>query len=546
MKKYSQYGVEDFVLDDGFRMWVLNQVPHHDSFWRDWIISHPGMKPVAEEARVIILGLQDQPARVSQQEIEAGFQEVEAYFEKANSPQRSWLAGSTWWIAASVLALVLTGIGMIFQDQPREEEKLFVTEAGQHDKIQLPDGSRVYMEENSRLTFVDNWNENQTRKVTLQGEAYFQVSEQVYEGEKVKFVVQAQGLSVEVVGTEFVVQNRGSKTRVALNTGKIRLRVEGNSQALNMIPGDVIEYDAATAKLSNHRKNEDAGKAWLKNFEETEQASDRTRSRGSSSKVGVTRGIRLESGSSYGNHSGGSDNQSQQIVPSSDPTNPSTSDDGRKGAPGATDGNLRIYGSSGSSHKHGGSMAGENPHYITQPPAPAKNAASGNLGEVTQKGEGNTAYIEQIGDNLTSRQDQSGSSNQASASVQGQKDSNDELGWSTWQQQQGSGNVSIFNIVESYNSNMYSRQQGHNNQVQAASQGENNQAVILQEGLENQVLIEQYGISNEAAGMDPLEPGILQRGSFNEARIIQQGTGNQTRNIQHGQNNKIQVNQKEK
>jgi len=544
MKKYSQYSVEDFVLDDGFRMWTLNEDLNQDSFWRGWVLTHPDMKPVVSEARQIILGLQHQQAQVNQEEIEAGFQEVEAYFDKVMNRQNKRFSRSTWWMAASVLALVFAGMGILFQQQQGGKEKQHITEEGEHDKVLLPDGSRVYMKENSHLTYSADWNKSQERNVTIQGEAYFQVSEQIYQGKKIKFVVKAHGLSVEVVGTEFVVRNRGSKTHVALNSGKIRLKMEESNRVLNMTPGDVIEYDASNHTLSSHRKNEGTGNSWIKNFEQAGQPASKPSS-GSKNNRGVTRGVRIEPGLPSGTIPAGSKAQNQQSV-AVKKARSSSLDEGRKAVSSSTHEDPGIYGSSVSYRKHGGSMADGSQHYIVQPVEPGNTEASNNLSESTQKGNDNMAYIEQIGDNLTSKQDQKGSRNQASASIQGQKDSNDELEWSTWQQQQGSQNVSIFNLVKSYNSNMYSSQQGQNNRVQASSRGENNQAVILQEGLENQVLIEQYGISNDAAGMAPLEPGILQRGSFNEAHIIQQGTGNQTRNIQHGQNNEITVNQKGK
>ncbi|MBS3777433.1 MAG: FecR domain-containing protein [Bacteroidales bacterium] len=542
MKKYNQYSVEDFVLDDGFRMWVLNEDPQNDAFWREWITRHPGMRPVIDEASRIIRELHTNEASVSKKEIDAGYREVEAFFDKAMERQSRWIGKGFWRIAASILALVVAGLGILFQNQPQDEVNQYITQEGEHEKIELPDGSRVYMKENSRLSYATNWNEMETRKVQLRGEAYFQVEEQLYQGNKVKFVVQANGLSVEVVGTEFVVNNRSSsRTHVALNSGKIRLKLKQTNQVLNMNPGDVVEYDASTNKLLSRRKDVGPSDTWLKGFEESGQSGSTSQS-GSDGSIGVTRGEKVNQSPRDKQTSQQNQVQALQPDPSTDAWQTANRSNSNAGSNQTAPNNLQVY-TGASTPKQGGSMGSGEQHYILQPEEPDNAQSNNNVGIVRQDGEQNTAYIEQIGEDLASKQDQSGSQNQATANVSGQKDESDDLGWSSWQKQQGSGNVSIFDIVESYNSNMYSTQEGTYNTIDALSQGEDNTSIILQEGKENDVMIRQYGAGNEVRGMDPLAPGVMQEGSFNEVDIIQQGMGNQTRNIQRGQNNQIKVNQ---
>ena len=544
MKKYIQYSVEDFVLDDGFRMWVLNEDPQNDAFWREWITQHPGMSPVVDEASKVIRQLQTHEASVSKEEIDAGYQEVEVFFDKAMERQSRWIGKGFWRIAASILALVVAGLGILFQNQPQDKLKEYVTQKGETEKIELPDGSRVYMKENSSLSYATNWNEMETRKVQLRGEAYFQVEEQLYEGNQVKFVVQANGLSVEVVGTEFVVNNRSSRTHVALNSGKIRLKLEQTNQVLNMNPGDVVEYDASNNKLLSRRKNVGPSDTWLKDFEESGQSGSSSH-RGSDASIGVTRGEKVNQGS--GDRQTSQQNQVQAVQ--SDPSTDAWQRENRSnsnanaGSPPARTNNLHIY-TGGSSHKQGGSMRSGEQHYILQPEDPDHAQSNNNVGVVRQEGQQNTAYIEQIGEDLASEQDQSGNQNQATANVSGEKDGSDDLAWSSWQKQQGSGNVSIFNIVESYNTNVYSQQHGHSNDIEVYSLGRNNKGIIIQDGNQNMVDINQRGEANQVSGLDPLAPGVLQQGSFNEVDIMQQGTGNRTQNVQQGHNNQINVNQK--
>ena len=541
MKKYIQYSVEDFVLDDGFRMWVLNEDPQNDAFWREWITRHPGMRPVIDEASRIIREFHTNEAYVSKEEIDAGYREVEAFFDKTMERQNRWISKGFWKIAASILALMVAGLGILFQNQPQDQVKQYITREGEHEKIELPDGSRVYMKENSRLSYATNWNEMETRKLQLRGEAYFQVEEKLYQGNKVKFVVQANGLSVEVVGTEFVVNNRSSRTHVALNSGKIRLKLEQTNQVLNMSPGDVAEYDASTNKLLSRRKDVGPSDTWLKGFEESGQSGSTSQS-GSDGAIGVTRGEKVNQSPRDKQTSQQNQVQALQPDPSTDFWQTENRSNSNAGSQSATPNNLQVY-TGGSSHKQGGNMGSGEQHYILQPNDPKNAQSNNNVGIVKQKGSQNTAYIEQIGEDLASKQDQSGNQNQATANISGQKDGSDDLGWSSWQKQQGSGNVSIFNIVESYNTNVYAQQHGHSNDIEVYSSGSNNKGIIIQDGNQNFVDINQRGQANQVSGLDPLAPGVLQQGSFNEVDIIQQGMGNQTRNVQRGQNNQIKVNQ---
>jgi len=177
-----------------------------------------------------------------------------------------------------------------------------------------------------------------------------------------------------------------------------------------------------------------------------------------------------------------------------------------------------------------------------------------NKAEIWQSGEDNKAYIDQVGKNLKSKQLQQGKVNEARAVVgeQSQRDQTDEAGWSTWQLQQGEGNVSIFNIVQSYNSNLYSAQAGRRNVARGQSKGENNAGVILQSGEYNEALLLQRGKNNEALILQkgPGDSGEgsgfmqeLMEGRYNKVNVIQKGYNNHARTVQQGRNNRVKVNQ---
>jgi ferric-dicitrate binding protein FerR (iron transport regulator) len=545
MKKYNQYRVEDFVLDDDFRAWVLGEASANEASWRDWTGKHPGMSPLVEQARRIILELQTKESGVPEQEIDEGYREIEAFFDKTMQKNKRWFARGFWKVAAVLLALVVAGLGVIYQHQPSDQMEQYITRGGQQKKVKLPDGSRVYMKENSRLSYSLDWDRSHKRTVNLQGEAYFQVREQLYQGRKVKFVVSANDVAVEVVGTEFIVNNRSGKTRVALNSGKIRLKVPLSNEPLSMSPGDVVEYDASSNRLSSSKKDVGPKSTWLKKFENSHGTSGNKPS-GFSGEAGMTRGATQTTTSRSDQKSTATINNTPGRELSGhrnyQPENQHSEEQplvSKSGDP------ITSSSASGSPAKHGGTSGGTTHQYIMEPVSQGQSQASGNTARTTQSGNQNNAYIEQIGDNLTSKQEQYGHENEAEVSISGSrgKRGSNDVDWSTWQLQQGYGNTSIFKIVESYNSNMHSIQVGTNNDVNVESQGPYNEGIIIQQGIQNQAIIYQEGQSNNVGGLSPLDPGVIQNGQFNQVDIDQFGAGNRTRNIQQGSNNTIKVNQ---
>ena len=56
---YTQYTVEDFVMDSSFVEWVL-QGPHaQNEFWESWIVDHPEKYEAIKEAIELVLLLND-------------------------------------------------------------------------------------------------------------------------------------------------------------------------------------------------------------------------------------------------------------------------------------------------------------------------------------------------------------------------------------------------------------------------------------------------------------------------------------------------------
>ena len=108
MKNYTQYRVEDFVLDDYFRDWVLNKSTSSKAFWQEWLKTHPEKRPVVEEAREILLALQPDQPQINPGEMEEGFREISDIYRRIFCRHRKRNYKRALWIAIAGLLLILT------------------------------------------------------------------------------------------------------------------------------------------------------------------------------------------------------------------------------------------------------------------------------------------------------------------------------------------------------------------------------------------------------------------------------------------------------
>ncbi len=127
------------------------------------------------------------------------------------------------------------------------DEELLGTLTTSHDKefwMSLPDGTRVHLNGNSRLSYPLAFTGDQ-REVALVGEAYFIVAKD----KQHPFIVHTAKGDVKEYGTEFNVNTQGDMTCVVLVKGSISVRAEGGKEQM-MSPGDKAELATQGVTMS--------------------------------------------------------------------------------------------------------------------------------------------------------------------------------------------------------------------------------------------------------------------------------------------------------
>jgi ferric-dicitrate binding protein FerR (iron transport regulator) len=143
---------------------------------------------------------------------------------------KSWhfLSQNRFWKAAAAAVIFMLAIWWFFwqdtQNQSIAEDKAplnqVATKAGSRTQIVLRDGTKVWLNGESKLTYANEF-DGETREVRLSGEAYFDV---VKNPDK-PFIIHTEKITIRVTGTSFNVRDYPGETKAetSLISGKVEV-----------------------------------------------------------------------------------------------------------------------------------------------------------------------------------------------------------------------------------------------------------------------------------------------------------------------------------
>lgn len=158
---------------------------------------------------------------------------------------------SLFFIQVAAVFLLLLGFSYWFVIRPDFVTKellvknQIITANGSKGRFELPDGTIVWLNGNSTLTYWDSYT-NGKRDVTLKGEAYFDVKKNTNS----PFSVQLGDLTVQVLGTKFNVSNYGTDrmVKMALLSGSIKITGTELKKELILKPDELYTYSRQSGK----------------------------------------------------------------------------------------------------------------------------------------------------------------------------------------------------------------------------------------------------------------------------------------------------------
>ncbi len=135
-----------------------------------------------------------------------------------------------------------------------------IADCGQISKVKLPDGSMVWLNSGSQITY-SNLFSSKNRNINLEGEAYFKVTRNT----ELPLIVSCNEIQVKVLGTEFNVTAypRSKHIDVVLEKGSIELlnkNVESFSYKIK--PGERASFNKTNRKLQVSNVNTSKFTSW--------------------------------------------------------------------------------------------------------------------------------------------------------------------------------------------------------------------------------------------------------------------------------------------
>lgn len=145
---------------------------------------------------------------------------------------KSWFLAHTLPRVAAVLIPIFALTGVLLLQLSWVETIEVVTLAAEQKEIKLPDGSIVWLNACSKISYPEKFNDS-VRNVTLTGEAYFSVSK----SKTKRFVVTTKDIDIEVLGTQFNVKAYPEEKLVTttLTSGKVTVITPDENYTLRPI-----------------------------------------------------------------------------------------------------------------------------------------------------------------------------------------------------------------------------------------------------------------------------------------------------------------------
>lgn len=172
--------------------------------------------------------------KMQQQGIDFSIQETASQTQAATTAAKlRWLKKPITWVSTAAAAAVLVAAmwWMPGTEAKQMEEPALAkanqvsTRPGSRSKVVLPDGTQVWLNADSKLTYGNDFGVS-SRDVTLSGEAYFDVKP----NKEVPFYIHTSKINIKVTGTVFNVRAYPNETRseTSLLHGKVEVTLNSS------------------------------------------------------------------------------------------------------------------------------------------------------------------------------------------------------------------------------------------------------------------------------------------------------------------------------
>lgn len=275
----NNYTVTDLIHDPSFRRMIKGTASNEEvDRWNSWIESSDQHRNIAKEAASEIAGfgfdIPDQPdvekewVKLYKNTVGRKEQSFDNRTPAARGSSLKWI----YRIAAVLILGIFVGFGSYMYsttDQIKTgveqitQKRTVQAGSGEQKTVKFSNGSKIVLNSNSAISYQVGLLHNQTVKVVLEGEAYFDAESDSAQKQPVFAVHTPDGI-IQDIGTEFLVRVGKDRSSVVLQEGKVEVNTKSQGakgQKISMGAGEMLEFDES-AVISKQAVNATFYTSW--------------------------------------------------------------------------------------------------------------------------------------------------------------------------------------------------------------------------------------------------------------------------------------------
>jgi len=170
---------------------------------------------------------------------------IEAYEEYGKTSRRRHRLRMLYIVTSA--AMIALGVTLGYRyglRAPAIMEYEVVAERGQKSTVTMPDGTRIWLNSDSRLRYTSDFN-RKDRHVTLEGEGYFEVATV----QALPFVVTANEMRVTALGTKFDVKAYSNDAEIVATLVEGKIETVAGDEKMIVLPNSRASYNRGTGKM---------------------------------------------------------------------------------------------------------------------------------------------------------------------------------------------------------------------------------------------------------------------------------------------------------
>jgi len=193
--------------------------------------------------------------------LQSASEEAQAHSDAHNAPETLydpqtvlrpvWYRRKGIWLSAAAVTLLAFCLGLFFKFQNQasttNEQVVVIVHNGDQKQITLPDGSKVWLNSGSELSYNKYFTDAPVKEITLRGEAFFDIRHDPNR----TFIIHTKYLDIKDLGTQFNVKayEDEDKIETSLLNGSVEVYLKNHPE--NMIrlqPNEKVVFDTKILK----------------------------------------------------------------------------------------------------------------------------------------------------------------------------------------------------------------------------------------------------------------------------------------------------------